>query len=94
MKRKLMLVFVGLAMLLASAVLGDMFTPSPMCSKPIKPYKFNSQFEFDNYQRQVTAYQECMSQFVEDQYKAAARHNAAAENAIEQWNRFAREQLN
>ena len=94
MSRKLVATIVGLVLVLAPTVFADYYIPSPICSKPIKPYKFNSEWEYNNYMNQVRAYQECLNIFIEEQYDAASRHMEAAENAVEEWNRFAREQLN
>lgn len=71
----------------------DMIAPSPPCSKPYKPISFTSQYEIDSFQRDVAAYKRCLSEFVEAQNRASRVHLKAAEEAIEEWNRFVRVEL-
>lgn len=88
MKRKILATVVCAVVVAVPTVFADYYVPSPMCSKPYKPLKFNSDYEYQNYMRQVEAYRACIAAFIEDQYDAAARHNKAASNAIDEWNRF------
>jgi len=75
-------------------VLADMFTPSPSCSKPIKPYEFTSQWELDSFNEDVQRYKRCIRDFIDQQNKAVEAHQQAANNAIDEWNRFVQYELN
>lgn len=70
----------------------DMFTPSPSCHKPIKPYKFTQQYEVDSYNNDLDRYKRCIDNFISEQKDAANNHKEAINNAIEEWNRFVRYQ--
>jgi len=72
----------------------DTFTPSHMCSKPYKPFEFNSQYEVDTFNEDVRRYKQCILDFVEEQNEAIRNHQNAQEEAIEEWNRFVRYELN
>ena len=77
----------------SSIALTDMFTPSPSCHKPFKPFEFNSQWEYQNFMSEVENYKRCISDFVDEQNEASRRHQEAAEDAIAEWNRFVRLEL-
>ncbi|MCK8045890.1 hypothetical protein MSG37_13450 [Shewanella sp. 1CM18E] len=71
-----------------------MFTPSHSCSKPIKPYEFTSEWQLDNFKRDVDYYRECINRFVEEQNDAVNTHQNAAQDAIQDWNDFVSWELN
>lgn len=77
---------------LAPLASADMFAPSPSCGKPIKPYKFGSQWEVDNYNNEVDRYRRCIKAFIEEQKVAVQNHRQAIDDALEQWNSFVRSQ--
>ena len=68
----------------------DIFSPSHSCRKPYKPYKFNNEWEVQNFKNGVEAYRRCIEDFVDEQSSAARKHQDAADGAIEEWNRFVR----
>ena len=72
----------------------DMFQPSYLCRKPVKPLELESQFDVDMFVDDVERYKRCIADFVEEQNEQAAKHQAAAEEAIDEWNRFVRYELN
>lgn len=72
----------------------DMFQPSHHCSKPNKPYKFTSQWEVDNFKTDVGRYKDCISRFVSEQSEAIEKHRSASNKAVEEWNSYARSELN
>lgn len=72
----------------------DMFTPSHSCSKPYKPFQFNSQWEVDSFYEEVEAYKRCISNFVDEQNEEAVNHQEAASDAIDEWNNFVNYELN
>jgi hypothetical protein len=80
--------------LLANPLSADIFVSSPYCSKPYKPYEFDSQYELDNFNDEVQQFKRCISDFVDEQNQAARHHQQAAEDAIEEWNRFVNYELN
>lgn len=75
-------------------VSADIFNPSHSCSKPYKPYKFNSEWEVESFKNDVERYKSCISDFVEEQNNAVRYHSDAAEEAIEEWNNFVNLELN
>jgi len=75
-------------------VLADMFTPSPSCSKPMKPYEFTSQWEVDSFNDDVQTYKQCIQDFIDEQNEAVETHQQAASDAIDEWNRFVNYELN
>ncbi len=65
----------------ASPAYADMISPSHTCSKPIKVSHFASQAEQAKFDRQVRAYKQCLSDFINEQNKEARMHSEAARNA-------------
>lgn len=83
-EKKLILIM----LLLPLPIFADMFTPSPSCTKPYKPYQFNEQYEIDSYNDNVQRYKRCIQDFVDKQNKAVSKHQQAADDAIDEWNSF------
>lgn len=75
------------------AVYADTFTPSQYCSKPFKPLKFNSEHDVQMYKNDVERYRQCILDFVDEQERAIENHQRAAEQAIDEWNRFVQLEL-
>lgn len=73
---------------LAGTAHSDMITPSHFCSKPYKPYRFSSEWEMQRFQDEVEDYRQCIRDFVEEQEDAVSKHQAAAQDAIDEWNSF------
>lgn len=94
MKKLLVLLALACVVSLPASALADMFTPSPSCSKPYKPFEFSSRFEYDSFMDDVRRYKQCISDFAEEQQEAARRHTEAAEEAIDEWNSYVRRELN
>lgn len=63
------------------------------CGKPIKPYKFTSQWGLSSFQDDVERYKKCIQDFVQDQKDAIQQHQQAAEDAIDEWNRYVQYEL-
>lgn len=82
------------ALLLVTSAQADMFQPRHRCSTPVKPYKFTSQWEVDNFNDEVDRYKRCIQDFLEEQDDQAQNHMAAKKTAIDDWNRFVRLELN
>lgn len=72
----------------------DTFTPSHSCSKPYKPYQFDSEWELENFKDDVEDYKDCVSDFVDEQNEAIRKHKNAAEEAIDEWNTYVNIELN
>lgn len=77
-------------MLLSPLVIADTIEPSHDCDKPDIPYEFQDQFERDQFEVDVEEYKTCITDFVEEQQNAIRKHKSAADDAIEEWNAFAR----
>lgn len=87
--------FLALILSLTSRmVYADFFEPNHSCSKPYKPYQFNSQYEIDRFNEEVQRYKQCISDFVEKQNDAIRNHSNAADDAINDWNNFVNHELN
>jgi len=92
MKLKI-LTFITILLLTFSAQ-ADNADPSPSCSKPDKPSKFNTQSELDSFNNGVQQYQRCLYDFVDEQKDAIQSHQRAANVAIDAWNNFVKMELN
>jgi hypothetical protein len=79
-----------LGTLLSSLAFADIVEPSHDCDKPDVPYEFQDQYERDEFETDVEEYKTCITDFVEEQQDAIRKHQSAADDAIEEWNAFAR----
>ncbi|MBB6287652.1 LmbE family N-acetylglucosaminyl deacetylase [Pseudomonas sp. JAI120] len=79
-----------LGMLLSPLAFADTIEPSHDCSQPSVPYEFEDQNERDQFNAEVEEYKSCITDFVEEQQDAIRKHKSAADDAIEEWNSFAR----
>jgi len=70
-----------------------MFAPSHSCSKPYKPYQFDSDWEVRRFRDEVDDYKRCIGEFVEEQEEAVRAHQDAAQEAIDEWNNFVNYEL-
>ncbi|MBV7478220.1 hypothetical protein [Pseudomonas sp. PDM31] len=82
--------FVLFGILLSPFALADSYPPSHNCTKPDIPYEFEDQFERDQFESDVEEYKDCITDFVDEQQQAMRKHKSAADDAIEEWNSFAR----
>jgi len=94
MNRIISYLLISVFLLASLSVSADIFTPSHSCSKPYKPYKFNSKWEVENFQNDVENYKNCISDFVEEQNTAVTYHRDAASAAIDEWNNYVNYELN
>lgn len=92
MKLSNLLIF-SVAISAAAAVHADSFRQSHFCSKPVKPYKFTSQWEAQSFKDDVNRYKTCITNFVDEQNAKAETHRTAASEAIDEWNEFVRWEL-
>ena len=79
-----------IVLLISPLVFADMIEPSHDCNQPDVPYEFQDQYEREQFQADVDEYKTCISDFVEEQQDAIRKHKSAADDAIEEWNSFAR----
>ena len=77
----------GGAEILAQA---DDVPPSHSCEQPSKPYDLSNSAEVENFSGEVEEYKNCINEFVEEQNEAIRNHQQAAQDAINEWNNFAR----
>ncbi len=84
-----------LAMLLgvAFSTRADDWAPSHHCSKPVKPFRFTSEYEVESFKSEVEEYERCIDDFVRHQEEAAQAHKEAAKKAVNEWNSFVRFEL-
>jgi len=78
---------------MASAGIYSERMPTHSCRKPYKPYKFNSEWEVQNFKDEVDRYKRCLKDFVQDQKDAIDQHQEAANDAVDEWNRYAKYEL-
>ena len=86
-------VFTLILSLASGAVYADNYSPSHSCRKPIKPYKFTSSWEVEQFKDDVARYKQCINDFVDEQNEAVENHKRAAKNAIDEWNGYVRYEL-
>ncbi|BAN49102.1 hypothetical protein [Metapseudomonas resinovorans] len=79
----------ALLLLVAPVALADSVQPSHSCSKPDVPAQFKDEAESEQFTRDVNAYHQCISAFVQAQNDAVHKHRAAAQQATDEWNTFA-----
>ena len=79
--------------LASGSVYADNYLPSLSCRKPIKPYKFTSNWEVEQFKDDVARYKQCISDFVDEQNEAVENHKRAAKNAIDEWNGYVRYEI-
>lgn len=78
-----------MALLLIPLSLGaDMIMPSHNCSRPASPSHFASEAERIAYRRQAGLYRQCLSEFIDEQERAARMHSEAARRAGDELQRF------
>ena len=77
-----------------SCALADQIEPSHFCRKPHKPYEINDQMELNQFMDDVERYKRCIAAFVQEQEEAVLIHQQASQNAIDEWNRYVRLELN
>lgn len=80
--------------LFTSPVQTDMFEPSHSCYAPSKPYEFEDEWQLNRFKDEVEEFRSCIEDFVEEQNDAVRKHQDAAEEAIDDWNRFVDYELN
>lgn len=87
-------IFTLIFALASGSVYADNYSPSHPCRKPIKPYRFTSNWEMEQFKNDVARYKQCISDFVDEQNEAVENHKRAAKNAIDEWNGYVRYELN
>ncbi len=74
-------VLFGLLVFSPSSAFADMISPSHNCPKPTTPSHFATQADQAKFDRQVGAYRQCLSDFINEQNKEARMHTEAARKA-------------
>jgi len=69
-------------------------SPAPLCAQPVRPANDHDDARWNAYLAAVDGFRECISEFAEANRTAAGLHNDAANEAVNQWNIFVKEQLN
>ncbi|MEZ9874671.1 hypothetical protein [Vibrio breoganii] len=88
--------FLSLALLICSSgpASADYFQPSHTCTKPYKPYQFETDYDVQRFKDEVERYRRCIEDFVQQQNQAVTNHQNAANTAIEEWNWYVKHELN
>ena len=74
-------ILIGILVFASLSAFADMISPSHNCSKPMKPSHFASQADQALFDRQVAAFKQCLSKFINEQNKEARMHSEAARQA-------------
>jgi hypothetical protein len=74
-------ILVGMLVFGSLSAFADMISPSHNCSKPMKPSHFASHADQAVFDRQVGAFKQCLSKFINEQNKEARLHSEAARQA-------------
>jgi len=61
-----------------------MIYPSPSCSRPYKPYQFNSEWELQSFKDDYERYIRCMQNYIDDAYDDIRQINNAIDDAVMQ----------
>lgn len=72
----------------------DIFQASHTCTKPYKPFQFETELDFENFMYEVKNYKACIQDFVDEQEGQIKKHQNAIDEATEDWNSFVRYELN
>ena len=94
--RKKAILFITIVILLTigkEAVNADIFSPSPSCIKPSKPFT-NDEYLWLSFKYDVERYKRCIEDFIEDQDSEIKLHQEAQRESAEEWNHFVRWELN
>ncbi len=87
-------IFIFLVTVVSIPVVADLSVPELNCTAPFKPARFNTEREINTFNTAVERYQSCINDFVDDQNEQAERHQKAASDAVNTWNRFVFTELN
>lgn len=84
---------VGVALLVTllvfgSTAYGDMSPPAHKCIRPLKQTAFATQAQLERYKVEVELYRSCLEAFIKEQEQAIEVHRQAAQQAIDEWNKF------
>jgi hypothetical protein len=64
------------------------------CAKPAHPGSLASEARMKSFQQEVNTYRECITKFTEEQKKQIKIHEDAGNVAVEEFNTFAKNELN
>lgn len=81
-------------MLLEFPANSDIFSPSHSCSKPYKPFQFETETDYEKFLDQMKIYKTSIQDFVEEQEEKIKKHKNAINEAMEDWNSFVRYEIN
>lgn len=76
-----------LLVLISQFAYADMIEPSHHCARPLKQSQFASEAERVAFDRQVGIYKQCLSDFIDEQTRAARLHSDAARKAADELQR-------
>lgn len=92
--RKVLLIACAIFAWSAASAWADDSPPMHYCTKPIKPFQFNDQWQVDSFMDEVRRYKQCLVDFIDEQNWAIENHQQAAQDAIDEWNRFVQLEMN
>ena len=73
---------------LSCPVMAETFVPSHTCMQPVKPAQFRNNHDVAIFNAAVSEYKQCITAFVDENYKIADSYRDAADKAIADWNTF------
>lgn len=80
-------------MLFSTTANSDLFIGRGSCFEPHKPFDMTDSYEFDRWVSDVEQYRDCLTDFVNEQYRQAQAHVEAAESAKQDWEWFVQREL-
>jgi hypothetical protein len=75
-------------------VMADTTPTKHNCTKPTHPGSLASDVRMKGFQQEVNNYRECISKFADEQKKQIKLHEDAGNAAVEEFNTFAKNELN
>ena len=77
----------------ATSAQAHFFSEAYDCKAPVKPLEFITELDRQQFEQQVDQYRTCLQSFIDKQNSAMAKHQTAAQKAVDGWNRYAQSEL-
>ena len=87
----LVALLVTLSLLIPALSIANEYPPTHMCFKPKPPLFMASSQHKEQFIRDSKRYEDCLKQFVRDQYEAIRMHETAIQQSSAEWDKFAQE---
>ena len=78
----------ALSTLMPLSASADMISPTHNCARPSNPSQFATEGERASFQRQISAYKQCLAVFISEQERQVRIHSEAARKASDEMKRI------